>query len=67
MFMDRYVFIADKGYQQFEAGESSVVTKVKGIQKNAAMKEWQIPAEGMIWDAADFVVPPLVSESSHIK
>ncbi|XP_055339660.1 P2X purinoceptor 4-like [Paramacrobiotus metropolitanus] len=65
-----YVLLADKGYQEIDNGESSVVTKVKGNQKNIRRghtgQNMFSPTEGITWDAADYVYPPLENNALFI-
>ncbi|XP_055339661.1 P2X purinoceptor 4-like [Paramacrobiotus metropolitanus] len=64
------VFVADKGYQEFDTGESSVVAKVKGnqahINKDAAAADMFNVEGGVTWDATDVVIPPLENNALFI-
>lgn len=63
----RYVLVYKKGYQEFSEVESSVTTKLKGViftnfsndffSKKISHPEWY----RRVWDVADYVVPPSVS------
>lgn len=56
-FIDRYVFVVQKGYQARETGpESAVITKVKGVSMSKAPRGTK-----RIWDVAEYVKPPEVS------
>ncbi|GAU96412.1 hypothetical protein RvY_07864 [Ramazzottius varieornatus] len=48
-----YVFIWNKGYQDVDHVESSVVTKVKGVLRSRT----PYPMDVEIWDSVDFIVP----------
>ncbi|XP_055339685.1 P2X purinoceptor 4-like [Paramacrobiotus metropolitanus] len=64
------VFLFDKGYQLQEQGESSVVAKVVGLQRNLK-KDFHdntstFEALALTWDSSDTVVPPLENDAVFI-
>lgn len=52
-----YVIVYQKGYQDTDLVVSSVTTKMKGTA---------MASDDQLWDVADYVVPPEVSQSSCI-
>ena len=54
-----YVFVYNKGYQDTDGVESSVVTKIKGLIKTKPPH----PLGAEIWDSVDVVNPAQVSEA----
>lgn len=54
-----FAIIYKKGYQDFDNVQSVVTTKVKGI---AMVNTTVHPNIQPIWDVADYIVPPQVSD-----
>lgn len=56
----RYAIIYCKGYQESDIAQTGVTVKVKGVASTMHRKD--LPQEyRRVWDAADYVIPPLVS------
>ncbi|XP_043924586.1 P2X purinoceptor 4-like isoform X2 [Protopterus annectens] len=56
-----WVFVWQKGYQEFDKVLSSVSTKVKGVAKTNGSK-----LGVRIWDVADYVIPPQEENSFFV-
>lgn len=56
-----YALIYEKGYQEFDIGESIIMTKIKGSA--SSLDRTDIPENlRKVWDSADYVVPPMVNK-----
>uniref|UniRef100_A0A915HJC3 ATP receptor n=1 Tax=Romanomermis culicivorax TaxID=13658 RepID=A0A915HJC3_ROMCU len=65
VFLTSYTILYTKGYQDKEHGQSTVLTKVKGISSSYNRKD--IPEiYRKVWDPSDYIVPPLTPNSVFI-